>query len=129
MTGNLNVLVAEQHIADLTRAAARHNSTPSRALWRSEPTVELRPARADDEAVMRRVAALDDAPPVEGPVLLAIVDGDVVAALALDDNRVVANPFLPTAHAVSLLRTRAEHLSGVSARRRRWIRLPRLRWA
>ena len=111
------------------RAAARHNTMPTRALWRSGPTVELRPARAADEAVTRRLAALDDAPGLEGPVLLAVVDGDVVAALALDDNRVVANPFVPTAHAVSLLRARADHLSGVSARRRRRIRLPRVRWA
>ncbi|MFL5864736.1 MAG: hypothetical protein ACJ780_28900 [Solirubrobacteraceae bacterium] len=128
MTSNLNILLAEQHVADLTRAAARHTKMPTRAPQRSETTVELRPARADDEAVTRRLAALDDAPALNGPALLAIVDGDVVAALALDENRVIANPFVPTAHAVSLLRTRAEHLSNVSARRRR-IRLPRVRWA
>ena len=129
MTGTLNVLVAEQHIADLTRSAARHHKTPSRQMWRSGPAVELRPARADDEAATGRLAALDDAPPLEGPVLLAVVDGEAVAALALDDGRVVANPFLPTAHAVSLLRLRAEHVANASRRRRRWIRLPRVRLA
>jgi hypothetical protein len=116
-------------VADLARAAARHHETPSRPLWRSGPAVELRPARADDEVTTRRLAALDDAPALEGPVLLAVVDGEAVAALALDDGRVVANPFLPTAHAVSLLRLRAEHVATASPRRRRWIRLPRVRLA
>jgi hypothetical protein len=129
MTGNLNALVAEQHVADLTRAAARHYEIPSRPLWRSGPTVELRPARADDAASVVRLAALDDAPQLEGPVLLAIVGGETVAALAVDDGRVVANPFVPTAHAVSLLRLRADHLSHVSPRRRRRLRVPRLRLA
>jgi hypothetical protein len=91
--------------------------------------VELRPARADDEATVRRLAALDEAPELEGPVLLAVVGGKAVAALALDDGRVVANPFEPTAHAVSLLRLRASHVSHISPRRRRRIRLPRVRFA
>jgi hypothetical protein len=91
--------------------------------------VELRPARADDEAMTRRLAALDEAPELDGPVLLAVVDGEPVAALALDDGRVVANPFVPTAQAVSLLRLRAGHVANASQRRRRWIRLPRVRLA
>jgi len=75
------------------------------------------------------IAALDEAPELEGPVLLAIVGGETVAALAVDDGRVVADPFVPTAHAVSLLRLRADHLSHVSPRRRRRLRVPRLRLA
>jgi hypothetical protein len=126
MTGNLNALVAEQHVADLNRAAARHHKIPSRPLGGASPTVELRVARGDDAATTRRLAALDDAPELEGRVLLAVLDGEAVAALSLDDGRVVANPFVPTAHAVSLLRLRAGH---VSSRRRRRLRVPRLRLA
>lgn len=129
MTGNLNALVAEQHVADLTRAAAQHNAVPSRPRWRSGTTVELRPARAADAALTRRLAALDEAPELEGPVLLAVVDGEAVAALSVDDGRVVANPFAPTAHAVSLLRLRAADLSNASSRRHWRFRLPRLRLA
>jgi hypothetical protein len=129
MTGNLNALKAAEHVADLTRAAARYHEIPSRPARRSGPTVELRPARPDDAAITRRLAALDDAPELEGPVLLAIVDGEAVAALSVDDGRVVANPFVATAHAVSLLRLRADHLSSVSSRRRRRLRVPRLRLA
>ena len=129
MNAPLTAVIAQEHVSDLTRAAARHNQFPSRALWRSAPAVELRPARADDDAVVRQLAALDDAPPLEGPVLLAVVGDQAVAAIALDDERVVADPFVPTAHAVSLLRLRAGHLSQVSPRRRRRLRFPRLRLA
>ena len=130
MNAPLTAVIAQEHVSDLTRAAAHYNEIPSRSLWRSGPAVELRPARADDEAVVRQLAALDDAPPLEGPVLLAVVGGQAVAAIALDDERVVADPFVPTAHAVSLLQMRAGHLSShVSPRRRRRLRLPRLRLA
>jgi hypothetical protein len=129
MTTSLNAVMAQEHVSDLARAAARHNHVPSRPLWRSGPAVELRPARGDDEQVVRELAELDDARPLEGPALLAIVGGQAVAAIALDDRRVVANPFVPTAHAVSLLRMRADHVSHVSRRQRRRIRFPRLRLA
>ncbi len=85
----------------------------------------LRLARDDDGPAVRRLAALDDAPPLEGRVLLALVDDVAVAATSLDDGRVVANPFLPTAETVSLLSMRASQLAEHRARRR----LPRLRAA
>lgn len=129
MNASLNAVMAQEHVSDLARAAAHYNEVPSRPLWRSGPAVELRPARADDDEVVRELAALDDARPLEGPVLLAIVGGRAVAAIALDDQRVVANPFVPTAHAVSLLRMRAGHLAQASRRPRRRIRMPRLRLA
>lgn len=88
-------------------------------------TLALRLARDEDAPAVRRLAALDDAPPLQGRVLLALVDDVAVAATSLDDGRVVANPFLPTAETVSLLSIRASQLSEHPARRR----LPRLRAA
>ncbi len=76
------------------------------------PAVALRLAGSDEAHLVRRLAALDDAPPLAGPVLLALVDGEPVAALSLLDRRVVANPFLFTRELVDLLRLRAEHISG-----------------
>jgi hypothetical protein len=128
MTSNLNALLAEQHVADLTRAAARRHQLPSEPVVASGPAVELRSTHADD-ATVRRLAALDDAPELTGSVLLAVVDGKPVAALALNDGRVVADPFVRTTHAVSLLQLRAAHVSGASPRRRLRIRLPRVRLA
>ena len=43
--------------------------------------------------------------------MLAVVDGEAVAAMSLSDLRIVANPFVRTQHAVKLLRLRAAHLS------------------
>lgn len=94
------------------------------SMW-TEGTVELRPARGDEAGIVRDLAALDDAPALDGHVLLALVDGDAVAALSLDDGRVVANPFVPTVEVVAVLRVRGGQLS-VTPRRRRLSRAARL---
>jgi hypothetical protein len=39
--------------------------------------------------------------------VLAVSEGEVAAAMSLDTGAVVANPFVPTAHLVELLRTAA----------------------
>lgn len=91
-------------------------------------TLALRVAKSDEAPVVRRLAALDDARPLDGDVLLALVDGEAVAAVSLGDGRVVANPFLPTADTVRLLSLRAAQLAAPAASpQRSWI--PRLRAA
>jgi hypothetical protein len=84
----------------------------------STESVVLRPATDFDAPIVRRLAALDDAPRLTGPVLLALVDGEAVAALSLEDGRVVADPFRLTGDAVALLRLRAQHLTPAVAPRR-----------
>jgi hypothetical protein len=81
-------------------------------------TVAIRRAHHDEAGVVRRLARLDDSPPLEGEVLLAVVDGTPVAALSLTDGRVVANPFVPTADVVTLLSVRGSQLSPQRAPRR-----------
>jgi hypothetical protein len=118
---SINAIVANEHRADLLRAAAQqrlgaeldHANT-------SDPTqtIALRLAQPDEARDVARLAALDDAPRPDGQVLLALVDGRAVAALSLRDGRVVANPFEFTEDAVALLRLRHKHLgAGVSSRR------------
>jgi hypothetical protein len=128
MNTTITALVAEQHVADLRRAAERRPATRSGTVDQYAPRVELRIADAGDAHVVARLAELDSARELEGPVLLALLDGDAVAGMSLRDGRVVANPFVPANQAVALLRLRAEHLSGAPARRR-LRRLPRLRLA
>ena len=93
-------------------------------------TLALRVVHADEDPELRRLADLDDSPPLEGQVLLALVDGEAVAAVSLGDGRVVANPFRRTADTVSMLSFRASQLG---RRRPRWRRrvplIPRLRAA
>ena len=121
-------IVATEHRADLRRAADR-----SRRAAAAEPPdttrVELRHARRDDADVVQRLAVLDEARPLEGPVLLAMVNSLAVAALSLDDGRVVADPFVATTEARSLLRLRAAQLAGGRSRHRLRWRRPRLRFA
>lgn len=84
-----------------------------------KPTLALRLADDDDTRVVRRIAALDDAATLRGEVLLALVDGEAVAARSLADGRVVANPFVRTADVVKLLDIRASQLAGAPPRRPR----------
>src|SRR4051794_22076856 len=74
---------------------------------RMSPSISIRPARPDESRVLHDLAALDSALPLEGDVLVALVDEPPVAALSLDDGRVVAAPFRRTADIVALMRVRA----------------------
>lgn len=96
-----------------------------------ERIVAIRRADAHDRAALDRLADRDCQLPLAGPALLALVDGEPWAALALGSGRVVADPFRPTADTVTLLRVRAEHLQGgMPQPRRRALRgLLRLRRA
>lgn len=91
------------------------------------PATSVRFARPDEAGTLRRLAQLDDAPELAGEILVATIDTDVVAALSLDDGRVVANPFVHTSGAVGLLRSSATALTG--RRRRRWRSALRPRFA
>jgi hypothetical protein len=75
------------------------------------PTIQIRAARPDDEPTLLRLAALDSAPAPRGEVLVAMADGEILAAIALDSGHTIADPFRHTADLVELLRTRA-HLMG-----------------
>ena len=70
-------------------------------------TIEIRPARPDDQVALHELAALDSALPLQGDILVALVDTEPVAALSLDDGRAVADPFRRTADTVALLKLRA----------------------
>jgi hypothetical protein len=128
MTTAMNALVAREHVADLRRVAERRGAIPSSSGNGHVATIELRLANTHEADLVRRLASLDDAQDLEGQVLLARVGGEAVAALSLCDQRVVANPFVPTREAVALLRLRVAQLSGAKARRRS-RRLWRLRLA
>jgi len=74
------------------------------------PTIQIRLARPDDEATLLRLAALDSAPAPHGDVLVAPVGGEILAAVALDSGRAIADPFRHTADLVELLHTRAHRI-------------------
>jgi hypothetical protein len=91
-----------------------------------DPTVVIRAARGSDGAALENLARLDSQRPVAGDVLVAEQDGRLVAAVA--GERVIADPFRPTADVVALLRVRAGR-SRQDRRHRARLRAPRLRTA
>ncbi len=90
------------------------------------PTVVIRAARGSDGVALEDLARLDSQRPPDGDVLVAEQDGEMVAALAGD--RVIADPFRPTADVVALLRLQGRRKARVPAARSR-IRIRRLRAA
>ena len=91
---------------------------------RDHGPVVIRRARDADVPLLGDLAELDSAAPLHGPVLVAVVDGHMWAAIGLDDRRVVADPFLPSGAAVELLRLRVEQLRAMTGRPARRV-LPR----
>ena len=97
---------------------------PASALPADHLVVAIRRARDADTPLLHDLAELDSRRPLAGPVLVALVEGRIWAALGLDDDRILADPFLPTTPAVELLRLRARQLQTPAGRPRRRI-LPR----
>ncbi|HEY8584434.1 MAG TPA: hypothetical protein VIL49_15860 [Capillimicrobium sp.] len=84
----------------------------------ADQTILIRPARPDDEPALLRLAALDSAAAPRGEVLVADVDGQIHAAVALRDGRAIADPFRRTADLVELLHTRARLMGAAGATHR-----------
>jgi hypothetical protein len=122
MLSDLNIHVshatAEERVAEVPLAPASAWGEAFRARRASAPTIAIRPAGGDEAEIVRDIALLDSAKPLTGPTLFAVVDGWPVAAGSLTEDRVVANPMVPTADAVALLRARMAHLRGAGAVRR-----------
>jgi hypothetical protein len=89
-------------------------------------TIALRTATDRDATILDKLAALDSAPPLHAPAVVALVDGRPVAAASLSDARVVADPFMPTADVVELLQARVAATTSDAETRSRRIRRPRL---
>lgn len=72
--------------------------------------VTIRRAGADDEAALRRLAALDSTRVPDGPMLIAEIDGVAVAAISVVSKESLADPFVPTQELRRLLELRASQL-------------------
>ena len=79
------------------------------------PEIKIRQATSADEFALRRLAALDDRPTLRGEVLLAEQAGEIRAALSIDTDRAVANPFAATADLVEMLRMHRRYAETVAA--------------
>jgi hypothetical protein len=78
--------------------------------------------RTHDASALARLAEKDTRPAPHGDVLGAFVDGDLMAAIAFDDGRVIADPFKPTSELRKLLKLRASQMRTSHGRRRLALR-------
>ncbi|HYP48388.1 MAG TPA: hypothetical protein VEQ61_07085 [Thermoleophilaceae bacterium] len=67
-------------------------------------SLSIRLATAADAPAIARLVELEEAAPLSGPALLGEHDGTIVAALSLEDDRAVADIFLPTQSTVLAMR-------------------------
>lgn len=112
MDSRMSLQIAQEHIADLRRsAAAQRDVKVIEEPKTTDSIIALRRAGDDEAADVARLAALDSARPLDGEVLVALVDGRLVAAISLADGRVIADPLAPTTEARALLHTRATQLA------------------
>jgi hypothetical protein len=85
--------------------------------------VVRRGLHADHDA-LAMLAALDSTRPLTGRTVVAELDGHIVAAVSEHDGRVVADPFVPTADLVEMLRVHTAGGRSAGRSRRRWLPLP-----
>jgi hypothetical protein len=79
------------------------------------PEITIRQATSADAFALRRLAALDDARALRGQILLAEHGGEIRAALSLESDRAIANPFAPTAKLIDMLRVHGAYAQSVAA--------------
>jgi hypothetical protein len=89
-------------------------------------SLTIRMAVPADCAALTRLAQLDSAAPFDtAAVLVAEVDGELVAAVPREGGEAIANPFRRTAAIVALLEGRAAELDAATRSTRRSRRLLR----
>jgi hypothetical protein len=126
--------VAQARLDDFRRTAdasrtQRGRAQPAKTVLAGD-SVTIRFASTADQKSLARLTALDSADALERPVLLAEVDGALLAALSLCNGAVVADPFHRTVDLASLLRATAHQIEAHSSTRpcgrlRSWARLCR----
>lgn len=82
----------------------------ARCMTWTEPVITIRAAASHDAAALTALAQLDSAAVPRGELLVAAVDGRVLAALSRETGGVIADPFRHTGHLVAMLRERAARL-------------------
>ena len=124
MDSRMSLQIAQERIADWRRSAeAERHTVEVVEEVRPTPVIAIRRAGADESHELKRLAEMDSKRPLRGDALVAVVDGRLLAAISLDDRRVIADPMVPTEHALALLRTRADQLQAAPRRPRRRLRL------
>jgi hypothetical protein len=120
----LRTMIVNDRIETLRRDA--HHPPKEIAARRREDLdeVELRLCKPLDDPALERLAALAERPVPDGRLVVALVRGELVAALPLAGGLALTDPFRRTAHVLPLLELRAAQLRPPRPRR---PLVPRLR--
>jgi hypothetical protein len=94
----------------LAHLAAQRRSNGAHAWPLPSSDVTIRLARPQDQPAVRHLAELDSRRPPRGDVLVALVGGELRAALPLASGAPIADPFQPTAALTALLADYATRL-------------------
>jgi hypothetical protein len=102
--------LADSLMADRHEVAERHRRARVRRPRPAYDAVTVRLACADDAAALSHLSQLERRPGLAEPVLVADVEGAVLAARSLANGAALADPFRPTAQLSELLALRAAYL-------------------
>ncbi len=101
-------MIMRDRVAALQGAAApRKRVEPAEV---ESPDIELRLCKSIDDPAIDRLAALSEVPVPFGRLIVALVNGKLVAAMPVGGGHVLRDPFVKTGHLVHLLEVRAEQL-------------------
>lgn len=106
----LRTMIVHDRIETLRRAAYHAPAPPTPRRRAQGDDVELRLCKPGDDPALERLAALAERPVPEGRLVMALVGGELVAALPLAGGTALRDPFRRTRHLVPLLELRAEQL-------------------
>ena len=116
MNEHLNLINSMAWARELEREAERRRlggrlNGSSRQPDQHSASLVIRASRPDDAAALQRLAELDGLRlPESSNLLVAEVEGEVLAALPVEEGGPIADPFRATAHLVEMLELRAEQL-------------------
>ena len=103
--------LAQGKMQDMQREQMRNVRIAAFERVPPEPTIALRLDRVADDRALARLAALEERRVPEGRLVIAELDGRLVAALPLDGGPALRDPFVRTAHLQHLLELRVAQLN------------------
>lgn len=119
----LRRMIVNDRIETLRRDAYHAPASPNGRAAQDRDDVELRLCKPVDDEALERLAVLAERRLPAGRLVVALVAGELVAALPLGGGTAITDPFRRTRHLVPLLELRATQLR---ERRPRVPLVPRL---
>jgi hypothetical protein len=117
----IDLLHERQHQLELHIRRTYRLSKPAQTAPITDDGVALRLCSVHDDAALEQLAVLEGRAVPTGRLVLAEVNGTIVAALPLNGGEPLADPFRATAHLLPLMRLRASQLERATGTRARLV--------